>query len=178
MRGSSPGWEARFPPPVQKGTGAHNGDPVFPEDRVAWASRWASIPSSTKGKERVKLYLYNLIGLFTVWSRVNFTCDIYQFFSVAWSDFCTVFYLRAWWGVLMIGVRCCDELMICGDHKPKQTLIQRQWFDSKLQDIPQRKTTSMNAVQSNGIATHCNRLSSMTWSWSEGFLPQTSVLWK
>jgi len=71
-----------------------NGYRVFPGDKAARESRWTSIPSSTKGKERVKLYLYNLISLFMVWSRVNFTCDIYQFLSVAWSDFCTVFYLQ------------------------------------------------------------------------------------
>jgi len=63
---------------------------------------------------------------------------------------------------LMIGVRCCDELMICGDHKPKQTLTQRERFNYNFQDIPQHKIKSINAVETNGVATHSNQLSSMT----------------
>ena len=62
----------------------------------------------------------------------------------------------------MIGVRCCDELMICGDHKPKQTLIQQQPFDSNFHNIPQPNITSINAVDTNRIATRCNQFSSVT----------------
>ena len=62
----------------------------------------------------------------------------------------------------MIGVRCCVEVMIRGDHTPKQTLKQQQLFDSNLQDIPQHKITNINAMENNGVATRCNQFSSLT----------------